>query len=555
MCILTVDGNYGFIIKEQENVTISNNSMTNLLINYTYLNPITPKISEGSVLYHARNNSEIANISCSSEYSEHGNVCVFTEQTTKDANSSQFTTYQINFLSSGSVIKFKPIDISSVNTSQFDIKPSFFGGYIVTNWESEPNSEYAYTELEEIQSIVYRNMSGIIFMANGTEIISWNLSQLTQLDPKSHTFRSAGFNLMRNDTLIFYVRYTPNKWEIISINLRNYSNYNDYKNPNIISTYPQINEPIVPGNINSINITFSSNISRSSPSLEKLTIYYLNANTNESIFRKFYSNSECKITQKNLSCDVMSSIFNKWNTTYKIEMDNNFVTFDSTNEPMYGISEYGIEKNQWTFKSITCDPQSYQEKFSDTTIGTVLVNNVTIDLDFLNNLTEELVKSIPTSPDRIQHTNRFQKDVSSPSQYLIQLKILKAKDPTDIYSTYGFIENVNLWDEIKSKLLGLLIGFIILTPIILWARYKYPEGQNFMILSVIIILFDFVMDVLFIAINGRDVSRPNLYIPSSIALLNDVILKLFKFFGTDNEPLYESYVTNNLQLESEENDV
>ncbi|CAG8588593.1 17076_t:CDS:10 [Cetraspora pellucida] len=589
----TVDGNYGFIIKEQENVIISNKRVTNLLINYKSLNPITPKISEGSVLYHARNDSEIANISCSSDYSEHGNVCVFTEQT-EVGNYSQFTTYQINFLSSGSVIKFKLINISSVlkpYTLLFDIKPSFFGGYIVTNWASIPVDVYAsrYDSYDDYipynPSREYQSMNGIIFMANGTEIISWNLSQLTKLDPQNQTFRSAVFNLMRNDTFILLF----NEFNTI-LNI-----LDDYKNPNIISTYPQINETILPGNVDSINITFSSNISRSWNSSKKLIIYYLNANTNELIFRKFYSISECNIIQKNLSCNVTSSIFNQWNTTYKITMDNNFVTFDSTNEPMYGISEYGIDKNQLTFKSITCDPLigSFQEKFSDTTIGTILLrleNNVTIDLSFLNNLTEELVKSIPTTPNRIQHTNRFQKDVSSPSQYLIQVKILKATDPTD---------TLNLWDEIKFKLLGLLIGFIVLTPIILWARYKYPEGQNFMILSVIIILFDFIMDVLFIAINGRDVSQPNLYIPrykSTISLFticsgaNVVLLEFltsnfagFSIFNASlsnsvkrwiywvtivntfieiipqliiqNESLYENYITDNLQLESEENDV
>ncbi|CAG8607050.1 9296_t:CDS:2 [Gigaspora margarita] len=78
--------------------------------------------------------------SCSSEY---GNVCVLTESTKKFANYTLFTTYQINFLSSGSVINFQTLNNSTINNTintdlQFKIQPSFYGGSIITSWASLP---------------------------------------------------------------------------------------------------------------------------------------------------------------------------------------------------------------------------------------------------------------------------------------------------------------------------------------------------------------------------------------------------------------------------------
>lgn len=134
-----VDGNYGFIVDEQQSVEILNRFMTNIFIYYKSLNPITRQISENSLLYHALDVSRISDVSCSSDYSEYGNVCVLTESTEKFDNYTLFTTYQINFLSSGSAIKFQTLNISTINSTintdlQFNIQPSFYGGSIVTSW-------------------------------------------------------------------------------------------------------------------------------------------------------------------------------------------------------------------------------------------------------------------------------------------------------------------------------------------------------------------------------------------------------------------------------------
>lgn len=236
-------------------------------------------------------------------------------------------------------------------------------------------------------------------------------------------------------------------------------------------------------------------------------------------------------------------------------MDNNFVMFSSTNEPMYGIEEY-----LWKFTTVPC-PQHSNEIHSDTAIGTIqltLGDDIKKDSisNFLDSLVKELAESIPINLERLQFTDRLQSNSStSPLQHIIQLKISSTTNScqasvtqninylnelindknTIIYknnytkyldSSYGFRVNLNLWDDIKIKLLGVLIGIIVLSLIVLWARYKYLEGQNFMIFSAVIILFDLVMDILFIAENGKDVSQPDLYIISIIILIPSIAINL-----------------------------
>ncbi|CAG8810751.1 10987_t:CDS:2, partial [Gigaspora margarita] len=478
-------------------------------------------------------------------YSEYGNVCVLTESTKKFDNYTLFTTYQINFLSSGSVIKFTTLNISTINNTiktdlQFKIQPSFYGGTIITSWASLPSNSSTNGDYYEyvIRDNNYTNMTGSIF--------------------------GATFNLMKNNTYILYINYSFNEWDIFSINLPPTRNDSGYKNPNIISTYPARNDNIPISELN-INITFSSEISISS---NNLTIYYLDTSTNTLNFRKFYSkNSECHILFNNtLSCNVTSSIFNQWNATYIIVMDNNLVKFSSTNEPMYGIEEY-----IWKFTTVPCPQHSYGIH-SDTAIGTLqLTLSDYIKEDSISNfLIKGLAENIPINPERLKFTDRLQSNSStSPLQYVIQLKILSTTNScqasvsqtinylnelindknTIIYknnytkyldSSYGFRVNLNLWDDIKFKLLGVLIGIIILSLIVLWARYKYLEGQNFMIFSAVIILFDLVMDILFIAENGKDVSQPDLYIIRSECSFTGILTSNFAGFATFNAPFSKS---------------
>ncbi|KAF0547902.1 hypothetical protein F8M41_000254 [Gigaspora margarita] len=551
-----VDGSFGFVTSEVsfDVYNLLNTSIPTIYLHYNFLSFSTFNISEKFLLYSAKYVNNLIYISCSSSYSEDGNVCIMTlgENFTK----SIVTTYQIDFLSSGSVIKLN-IRYMNINLESYYILPLFYGGSIITSWTNDENKIAGY-----IGEGNFSNLSGHIIPLNSNEY-EWGLNQIPN-------FSRAMFDTMKNNTYILYVVYDLNSWDIFSINVEKFRNDFGYENPNIISTYPNINDTISP-RISSISITFSNQISSS---LNKLSIYQINTTTKQSMLRQFYyGNSEnCTILNNTILCNISSSIINRWDSSYVIVVDNNFVKFASTGEPIYGIAE-----NIWTLNTIS---QTKPEEYSGsatvivrlTQDGTDAYNSLTQlgKSKFLNSLLNELIESIPTTPERLHLTNRMQYDPSkSPSQYLLQIEI---SAPTNHYQTsvsqiindmnsliinkdtsvisinnhtkyldssYGVALNVNFWDEIKFKLLELSIGCAVLIIIALMAHYIYPKGQSFMIFTMAFILFDSVMDILFIVENGNDV--PSLYLPSIIIFGFAV---LFNFAAAIILISYELYSNN-----------
>ncbi|CAG8442811.1 442_t:CDS:2 [Cetraspora pellucida] len=495
-----IDGSYGFITTEilYDNKNILNISMPNLFIYYRFLFPTTHQISENFLLYYARNISNMLYISCSSSYSENGNVCMMTNLVENVQNNSLFVTYQIDFLSSGAVIRLQSHSIQLVNTydsSVFDINPLFYGGSIVTSWIVENNNTdnvpptVLVNANDVIRPLFVSHMTAKIISPNGSEV-NWDLNNID-------TTGDTKFNVMRNNTCILFAIYEPNRWDIFSTDLPKFREDLGYENPNIILTYPNINDTISPF-IDSFWIVFSNRISKS---LNNITVYQTDTITNLYKPRKIFSrNSEsCTILNNRLSCNVSPSIFNQWNSSYMIAMDNNFVKFSSTNEPIIDI-----EEDKW---KITTIPNSAIGILRLTPDGTkkLLLSERS---EFFKHFQQELIESVPTSSERIRLTNQIQYDPSVPSQYLVQIEIVSTKDPyqdsvsqiikyltelikdkdTIIYmnnhtkyldSSFGLVINLNLWDEIKLKLLGLSIGIIILTAIALWAHYKSPENPLF----------------------------------------------------------------------------
>ncbi|CAG8612855.1 9432_t:CDS:2 [Dentiscutata erythropus] len=386
-----VDGSFGFITTEvsyDNYTTLNNTSVRTLYLYYSFLSFSTHNISEKFLLYYAKNVNFIY-ISCSPSHSENGNVCMMT--LIESSMQSTVTTYQIDFLSSGSVIKLNIRYMNFFNEAYY-ILPLFYGGSVITNWNA--------TQPIVNDNQYVSNLTGHIIPLNGNEY-KW------ELNPISRFSRAI-------------------------INIAKFRNDFGYENPNVISTYPKINDIISP-NISYISITFSSQISKS---LNNLYIYQINTTTKQNKMRQFYpANSEnCTILNNTILCNISQSIINRWGSSYVIVVDNNFVKFASTGEPIYGIAE-----NVWTFNTISqTNPES--SSLGAATAIVRLTHNGTKAYDslskfekliFLDSLLNELIESIPTTPGRLRATNRIQYDPStSPSQYLLQIVILA---PTDHY--------------------------------------------------------------------------------------------------------------------------
>ncbi|RIB26880.1 hypothetical protein C2G38_2162156 [Gigaspora rosea] len=413
----TTDGSYGFITTESsyEINNILNEPVPIVSIYYMFLTPLTHQISKKFLLHYARNVSEISYISCSSSYSEIVNVCLITElHVVENFQNSLFITYQVDFLSSGSVVGVHALYFQFMHanySSQYDIQPLFYGGAVITSW-SVVNS-----------NIIKRDDAA-------PAAVNSNDKEICNLTPIN-----TQFYVMKNNTYTFYVDYSSNEWDIFVIDLPKFKE--DYKATCVV-----------------------------------------------------------RLTQD-------------------------------------GTRKY--------------DSLSPSEK-----------------TEFLNNFRQELIISIPINSERLQLTNRIQYDPSVSSQYLLQIEILPTKDlyqdsvsqivktmkelikdeNTIIYMnnytkyldySYGIAINLNLWDELKWKLLGLLIGCIILLAIALWARYKYPEGQSFTICRIAFIFVGLILDILFIAKNGKDV--PWLYFPSADITLFEFLTSKFAGFEIFNAPI------------------
>ncbi|CAG8784990.1 18010_t:CDS:1, partial [Racocetra fulgida] len=244
------DGGYGYVTTElsYDDDRLFNASVPIISVYYMFLTPMTHQISKKFLLHYARNVSEISYISCSLSYGELGNVCLITEIAERSHNNSLSITYQVDFLSSGSVIRLQPLYFQTMITNdrnyilQSDIKPLFYGGSIVTNWAVDINNDTTnsnndttningnttnsndYTAPINVNSqgnqvgsaaLPLVNITVDIIAPNGSKIIGdfWQWSLIAN-SPKY-----AVFFIMKNNTYIFCAMYEPRIWDIFVTNL------------------------------------------------------------------------------------------------------------------------------------------------------------------------------------------------------------------------------------------------------------------------------------------------------------------------------------------------
>ncbi|KAF0546081.1 hypothetical protein F8M41_001622 [Gigaspora margarita] len=225
-----INGSYGFITSELSyDNSVPNESVPIISIYYMFLTPLNHQISEKYLLHYARNVSEISYISCSTSYSEHGNVCLITELVESFQNSKLFITYQIDFLSSGSIVGIHAQFPQLMNTNystQFDIQPLFYGGAVLTSWNVKKDNInkralHPIPPLKKADITVEHvtNMTTNIISNKGSIIGSNFGNNLNNQTTK------AQFIVTKNNTHILYVVYgTTNEWDIFVTNIPKFRN-------------------------------------------------------------------------------------------------------------------------------------------------------------------------------------------------------------------------------------------------------------------------------------------------------------------------------------------
>ncbi|CAG8488832.1 7339_t:CDS:10 [Ambispora leptoticha] len=454
---------------------------------------------------------------CFSFYDTLGYGCLL--QFSSDTSGTPTMVIQISFLSSGAITDITNMhqflnDSSPVTT----IYPLFYGGYLVML--SKPNQTSPYIE-------------GVIYDVNRARNSTLNFPNNVPITYVSGIFGNYSFWSLSNST-------TKN-WTIVTTELPRFLPEQGYLNTKVVTTYPAINDTVQSGT-KTINITFTDTI-KFSTSFISIIKY---DDTGE-LFRQFvFANTRyCRVLEDNktVSITVLNSTFDQPGAYY-VQVEDNFVVDYILEEPMHGIVDH-----RWYFNTIQLTTENLQ--------GTQIYKNSNHSErnDFYDFLLTALSIITPIDSSRLSPIYGFQFQTDAPSeQILLSVKILagnasqitvkKAADNIDelirnkdistigtmpptsyLDDTYGFSISPNFWDKYKVQLIGVLLGFVVIVGIYLFARRAYPSGNNLAIFQFVIIIVDFVFDVLFIKFNGKDV--PRLYLPSVIILTASSGINIF----------------------------
>ncbi|CAG8600103.1 1138_t:CDS:10, partial [Acaulospora morrowiae] len=271
-------------------------------------------------------------------------------------------------------------------------------------------------------------------------------------------------------------------------------------------------------------------------STQNISIYQ--ETDSDPIFRQGFSAESgfCSVTlnETAVTCKIFKSTFNQPDATYDVVVDNNFVMLKSLNQPLTGVT-----KGNWVYHGDTTTGL-----LRLTPEGTSLFEQLSTDdrNSFLDSMVTKLTELVPINPSRITTNRRNQPDPNAPTHQTLFPVTLGATDdksqrtvqqiiddldeliknkgynsfsreyPTSyLDETYVFSPSVNLWDAYKFQLLAFFVGLWVLAIIYFLARRKYPEGQNFMIVKLTIILVDLSLDIAFVLLSAKNV--PQIYTP------------------------------------------
>ncbi|CAG8641567.1 15468_t:CDS:2 [Funneliformis mosseae] len=498
-----------------------------------------------------------------------GQVCTLAARQIDTATSQVNTFYvMVNFLSSGSVSSFKVINrlfpaIENTVNKGIDwvVASLSYGGYLLTN-----------TIRGTPGTLVY----GFLFGDDDANYVEWDLEE-----PQPSNTRGA-ISILNNNTLMLAQFETANAWSFNVIDLPKFSDRDSgYANTNVEATSPSIQSFIDPDSQKTIRIDFYDQIELSNGNI---SIFQFDGNDKK--LRQIIPGNSCTLENesKSITAYVLDSTFSLSNANYFITMDNNFVKNKAYKEPLLGIGD-----NIWTFSTTEGKKQKFASSTSGlvrlTVDGTKVYDSLSSeDQDkFFNTLLIELADSIPVSPTRFHSNKKIQPDNTlKDNPYFISIGIeeteggneksvdsiikiletmIKYKDQTPIGigevskyldASYGFNPKPDLWETYKYRLLGVFLVVGLLIILFLFAQKRDKAGNNFAILQLGLILFDLIMDVLFVSNNSRDI--PSLYIPSVIFVTLPIglntILAFYIITKENAVPEFYKWFTNNGKVAS-----
>ncbi|CAB4421575.1 unnamed protein product [Rhizophagus irregularis] len=529
--IHTVDESYAIVFA---NFTNSFNTTSPLSpLGQLFILPIGYNQNPGnpSLLYQSSTpNLTFVSLFCDITFSGVGQVCILIALQSPTGNLPPNTFYiKINFLSSSGAITSlhiinKILPIENVNMV-WEVNSLVFGGYLLTNTIPTGPNQFS--------------MYGFLFDENNFDPINWEFPEPQPIGIKGV------YQILPNNTLLVSQLETSNSWQFQVINLPKFDGNRDngYFNLNIESTIPAINSII--NNIQYITINFYNQVELSDG---KLSIYQLI--NNKPYLRQHISDKSCIVKKDRIvEAKILDSTFSTSNgmnyTIYYIVMDNNFVVDKLYKEPLIGI-----KKNIWNFNiKPKKDPfaPSITGLLRLSPEGTKYFDSLFMEqqTSFFNSLLNDLSNAIPVSRSRLTNNEKYQLDLTvNEKQYLIFIGIKETRDDNDLSvmtiinnintmvinkdqtpindgqvsqyldQTYGFNFISNLWERRLLYLL-LIVGFLI--GLFLFVQIRNRNSNNIAILQFGLIIFDLILDILFISSKAKDVSI--LYISSVVFVI------------------------------------
>ncbi|RHZ82557.1 hypothetical protein Glove_109g34 [Diversispora epigaea] len=453
---------------------------------------------------------------------------------------------KLNFLSSGSITEIIPLNITVPDlpqnaTSGWSIESIPYGGYVY--YSSFLNAENR------------TNVYGYYFNEIENSFEKWDFPEPSVINARGILI------ILPNNTMLLAPMETLNTWSFNTTDIPKFIGLdNGYLNFQVNNTNPSINANISTST-KKITITYREPVELSDGNI---TIYQVDDSGNN-IIRQFFmgSNSFCSISDNGLTVtvNVIKSAFSNPNSQFYVKVDNNFARSKAFRESLMGIYH-----NIWKFNT-----SSSEENFADTVSGVLRLTKEGTEYyeninstQFFADLHLELSKIIPVNIKRLSSNGKPQFDttVGPGRQILISLNIESSKEersvasiidnlndmiayknmtsislfPTTKYldGDFGFKPKQNLWNKYKLKLLIVMVALVILVVLLFIAEKMESKGHNMAILQLGLIIFDFVLDFLFISKNGKVIEE--LFIPSIVFLAVSIgINAISAFYIINNE--------------------
>ncbi|CAG8553252.1 10983_t:CDS:2 [Acaulospora morrowiae] len=380
--------------------------------------------------------------------------------------------------------------------------------------------------------------------------------------PLSMTVNSVGFGVFYNNTAFFASGGVQNgRWSIVSTDLQKvHTNDSGFVNPNIAATSsPNFSQIAL--ETTSLTITFENAVRLSNGNI---TIYQQNPD-NDLLRQTFSAKSHFVTLDPNeidMKVTVLESTFNQPSSSYYVVIDDDFVRAKKTNEAVGGVPP-----RFWTLNTRTTTGLIRLSK--DATSFFIQLPNSNRS-SFVDQLISQISLALPISSSRLSSSPSFQFETNvKPDQLILPITVEETRNTSErgvtnilkcldvlirnkwitalavldkwegVDESFGveWIEN----EKINYKLATVGIALSILAVVVLWyfLTRKQKEGRKWIVLKLLLILVDFVFDVLFVVYHGMDF--PWLHGPSVLFIalpiaLNATLAILLPMYEISEKP-------------------